>query len=197
MTAHNRIPLLLCGADRLQWVWSCRAEQSVKMKMSVFILHARLHSDSRTIFPQLLPLSRLSLIWLSFPPATRASTSNNEFQWVRKHSCWTSGWALWGKKKKWSRQQQICFPLPILNTLLSCCCPSERRAQTLAGNSGSFKCGWIGFLVAKSVLVAVSPRGTSHIHSAQRYLSSVANKEFTGRNTNIVARAQGDGVQNK
>lgn len=57
---------------------------------------------------------------------------------------------------------------------------------------------WVDwFPGGKKCISGCFPGGTSHIHSAQRYLSSVANKEFTGRNTNIVARAQWDGVQNK
>lgn len=39
--------------DRLQLVWSGRGEPGVKMKMSMFILHAPLNSDGRTISPQL------------------------------------------------------------------------------------------------------------------------------------------------
>lgn len=81
MTQHNRIPSLLCSVestliDQLQWVQSCRAKQGVKMKMSVFILYAPIHSDTRTIFPQLHPLCHLSQIGFTFSPTLIAGFCN-------------------------------------------------------------------------------------------------------------------------
>lgn len=126
MTTHNRIPSLLCGVEsteigRLQRVQPCRAEQGVKMKMSVFILHAPPHSDTRTIFPQFLPLTHLSLYLDSLSPLLSCLSLPVIVSSCKNHVCclfekWLNLWAL-GQSLDWIPS----FSVPVLNALLFCC----------------------------------------------------------------------------
>lgn len=123
------------------------AEHGVTMKMNVFIVLAPLYSYSESISPQLLPSPHLSSICLTWPPAPLLSPSLAvclhlssrvpatccmliEIEEIENIVVGPQGVKLWIKTKRWRKQQLVCFPPPILNTLLSCCCPWERERGT-------------------------------------------------------------------
>lgn len=154
--------------------------ERVHSPCSAAISHKNIPSAPPTltsVLSVLLALLLLSIICLPAPLIVGSRDlvygETNCKDW--EHSCWTSGCE---HERKWTRQHKICFPIPILNTLLSGWCPWEKDDSEGMRSVGGLVSWWQKYISCCFPRVDVTFTPPNAI-----YLLS---KELTGNKTNSI-----------